>query len=42
MTIISRYFATQMTKEDVFENPIIFSDILKLDFGKTYEEVKDK
>ncbi len=42
MELMSRHFKVKFEKEDIFANKkILFSDILRLDFGKEYEEIKD-
>ncbi|KRX08296.1 P-loop containing nucleoside triphosphate hydrolase [Pseudocohnilembus persalinus] len=43
VSIVNRYFGVNMDKEVLFEVPILFSDIMKLEQGSSiYEEIQDR
>ncbi len=42
MELVTVIFGSKMEEEAIFgDNSLRFGDILKLDFGKEYEEIKD-
>jgi len=42
MELIGRNFGSRLDKDTIFaENGCIFGDLLRLDVGKEYEEIKD-
>lgn len=42
MELLGRYFKVRIEKEQLFgEKKVMFSDIMRLELGKEYEEIKD-
>ena len=42
MDLLGRRFSTRQQYEDLFDkNRVVFSDIMRLEMGKEYEEIKD-
>ena len=42
-TVVDRWFGCSLSLEEIFENAIIYSDVMKLDLGlNVYEEIIDK